>query len=80
MAWNSVKLPAGGKLFKVHRFTFLFNGANFLIEIDEYADGACSGHGEHATDKNFVIESVSGSSVEECLNGLISRIQERNPS
>ena len=77
MEWKSVSLPGSSKLFKVHNFNFLHNGVNFLLEVDEYSDGSFSGHGEHSTDKNFVIESVSGSTLQECLEELIKRVQNR---
>jgi hypothetical protein len=78
MDWKSAKLPAGGKLFKVYNFNFLYQGVNYLLEVDEYADGAFSGHAEHATDHNYVIESVSGKSVADCISGLCSRIEARS--
>lgn len=75
--WKSLKLAPGGKLFKVHTFNLIHNGINFNLEVDEYNDGTFTGHGEHSTDKNFVIESVSGSDMKACLQALIKRIQSR---
>lgn len=77
MNLKSVKVPAGGKLFKVHNFTYMSKGTTFHLEVDEFSDGACTGHGEHSTDKNSFIESVNGKSVEDCLNMLIERISAR---
>lgn len=76
-SWKSIKLPNGSKLFKVHHFTFMFKGVNYALEVDEYTDGLCSGHGEHSTDKNFFIESVSGDSITKCLAELVTKIQNR---
>lgn len=77
MDWKSAKIPLSGKLYKVHTFNFMFKGNNYNLQIDEYADGQCTGHGEHSADKNFVIESVSGSSLSQCLTGLIAKIESR---
>jgi len=78
MEWKAIKLPAGSKLFQVHNFNFLHNGVNYILEVDEYSDGSFTGHGEHATDKNYVIESVSGRTLKICLDALIKRIQDRD--
>lgn len=77
MDWKTVKIPQGGRLFKSHDFTFMYKGVNYHLGIDEYHDGNCSGHGEHSTDKNFFIESVSGKTVAGCLNELIQKIVSR---
>lgn len=77
MDWKTVKVPQGGRLFKIHNFTFMYKGVNYLLEVDEYADGTCSGHGEHSTDKNFIIESVAGKNVLQCLDELIQKIVAR---
>ena len=66
-----------GKLFKVHNYTFMHKGTTYHIEIDEFADGTYTGHGEHSTDKSSVLESVSGSSIKECLESLIQKIESR---
>lgn len=75
MDWKSVKVPGGGKLFKVHNFTLMIKGVNYHLEIDEFADGTFIGHGEHSTDKNSLLESVNGSSVQECLTSLTKKIK-----
>ncbi|SME87879.1 hypothetical protein [Pseudobacteriovorax antillogorgiicola] len=76
MDWNVVKVPEGSKLYRIHKFTYMHSGVNYLLEINE--DGSSwIGHGEHATDKNSVIPSVNGKSVEDCLNQLISSINSR---
>ena len=36
----------GAKLFKVHSFIFIYRGSTFSLEVDEFPDGLCSGHGE----------------------------------
>ena len=77
MNWKSVKVQSGGKLFKVHNFTYMVKGVTYHLEVDEFNDGACTGHGEHSTDKNSFVESVNGPSVEDCLNLLIERISAR---
>ena len=77
MEWKSAKVPSNSKLFKVHRFTYMHKGVNYLLEIDEFSDGSCTGHGEHSTDRNFVIESVSGDSIKESLDALIEKIASR---
>jgi hypothetical protein len=76
--WRKVKLPAGSKLFRVHNFTFMAKGNTYVLEVDEFADGSFSGHGEHSTDKSSVVESVSGTSVGDCLDKLIKKIETRN--
>jgi hypothetical protein len=75
--WKQVKVPAGTKLFKAHSFTFMIKGDSWQLEVDEFSDGTFTGHGEHSTDRNSFIESVSGQTLKECLEGLISRIQSR---
>lgn len=75
--WRNVTLPAGSKLFRVHNFTFMFKGSTFAIEVDEFADGTFTGHGEHSTDKSSVIEPVTCKSMEDCLQELISKIEAR---
>lgn len=77
MDWQKLIIPAGSKLFRMQRFTYMHKGVNYLLEVDEYNNGTCMGHGEKSNDKNFVIESVSGPSMEECLNQLIKKIVER---
>lgn len=77
MDWKAVKLPAGTKMFQVHNFTFVLKSNNYLLEVDEYSDGMFAGYGEHSTDKNFYIQSVSGKSVADCLNSLIEKITSR---
>jgi len=73
--WKNANVGTGCKLFKVHNFTYMDSGTIYHLEIDEFADGSFTGHGEHSTDKSNIIESVNGSSMEECLNGLISKIK-----
>ena len=77
MDWKKAKIPSGGRLFKVHNFTFMRKGVTYHLEVDEYNDGAFTGHGEHSTDKNLMIESVSATSVTECLEALMSKIDKR---
>ena len=77
MEWKKVKVPAGSKLFRNHRFTYMHKGINYRLEVDEFSDGACTGHGVHSTDKNSVIESVSAPSMEQCMQLLISKIESR---
>lgn len=77
MDLKRVKIPAGGKLFKISNFTFMYKGVNYAIEVDEFSDGTFTAHGEHATDKSSVFEPVSGKSVEDCLTTLIGKIQSR---
>ncbi len=78
MDWKKVKTPSGSKLFLVHNFTFMHSGTTYTLEIDEFADGICTGHGEQANDKAQIISSISGKSVGECLEGLIQKIQSRH--
>ena len=77
MEWNKVKVPVGSKIFKNHRFTFMHKGINYRIEIDEFSDGACTGHAVHSTDKNSVIESVSAASLNLTLQAVIVKIEGR---
>lgn len=77
MDWKSAKTPKGARLFKVHHFNFLYNGANYVLELDEYGDGTWSGHAESTADKNFVIESVSGKDMKDCIEVLIAKIESR---
>jgi hypothetical protein len=77
MDWKKINVPAGSKLLKVHNFTYIHKGVNYNLEIDEYSDGRCSGHGEQSIDKNFVIETVSASSVDDCLKQLVDKINSR---
>jgi len=74
MTWKNVKLNSAAKLFKIHNFTYIQAGTTYSLEVDEFADGSFTGHGEHATDKSSVVKSVSGTSLEECLNGLVANI------
>ncbi|MBF0440763.1 MAG: hypothetical protein HQK54_02550 [Oligoflexales bacterium] len=77
MDWKTAKVPQGSKLFKQHNFIYMHKGVTYTLEIDEYHDNSFAGHGENSTDKNFIIESVSGKSVVDCLNGLIQKITGR---
>ena len=77
MDWKTINLAPGSKLYKVHNYNLMHQGTHFSLEIDEFSDETFTGHGEHSTDKNYVIESVSGVSVEDCLENLIKKIQER---
>ena len=76
MDWKKVNVPQGGKLFQVHNFTYMHKGTTYAFEIDEFADGSVSGHGEQANDKSSVLESVSGRSIAECIQNLIDKIQD----
>jgi len=75
MNWNKVTVPDGAKLFQIHDFAYMHKGNTYKLEIDAFADGSFSGHGEHSTDKNHLLASVSGKSIEECLNALIKNIK-----
>ncbi|MBM4251307.1 MAG: hypothetical protein FJ146_05010 [Deltaproteobacteria bacterium] len=75
MNWKAVVRPEGSKLFKVHTFTYVYKGSNYHLEVDEFADGTCTGHGEHSTDKNTVLASVSANNIEGCLSALIKNIK-----
>lgn len=75
MDWKKTKIPDGGKLFKVHNFTFMMKGTTYQLSVDEFSDGTFTGHGEHSTDKNTVLESVSGKSLEECVSTLIKNVK-----
>lgn len=75
MSWKKVTLPEGAKLFQAHTFTYMHKGVTYHLEVDEFADGTYTGHGEHSTDKNSFLESVSGKSVEDCLAALIKSIK-----
>lgn len=77
MNWKAVKVAGGAKLFKVHNFTYMVKGVTYHLEVDEFHDGSCTGHGEHSTDKNSFVESVNAKSVEDCLNLLVERIAAR---
>lgn len=77
MNWDSVRLPEGSKLLRIHRFTYMHQGVNYVFEVNEMGPGSWIGHGEHATDQNSVIPSVNGATLEECLNQLISKIESR---
>jgi hypothetical protein len=77
MDWKNVKVPAGCRLFRGHTFTFMRKGVTYNLGIDEYSDGSFTGHGEHSTDKNLVIEAVNGVSLADCVNALIAKIEKR---
>ena len=51
MSWKTVKVPSGAKLFQVHNFTYMTKGVTYHLEIDEFQDGACTGHGEQNQSK-----------------------------
>lgn len=72
--WKKVKLPDGAKIFKVHNFAVMHKGATYHIEVDEFADGSFSGHGEHSTDKSTVLKTVNGRTLEDCLTSLLSSL------
>jgi hypothetical protein len=76
--WKSAKLPSGTKLFRVHNFNLIHSGVNYILEVDEYSDGTFTGHGEHSTDKNYVIQSVSATSMKKCVEALVQKIQDRH--
>ena len=78
MDWNSVKIPEGSKLFRIHRFNLLHHGVNYLLEVNELSPTNWVGHGEQATDQSSVIPSVAGISLEDCMNKLIEKISKRN--
>ncbi len=77
MDWKATKVPEGSKLFRIHRFNFLHQGINYLFELNELGPTVWVGHGEHATDQSSVIPSVTASTMEECLNKLIEKINKR---
>jgi len=75
--WQKVNIDSGSKLFKVHVFTYMHAGVIYALEINEFSDGTCTGHGEHSTDKSNVVEPVNGPSVRECVQALVDRIGKR---
>jgi hypothetical protein len=75
MNWKKVTLAEGARMFKVHNFTYMYKGATYHMEVDEFMDGTFTGHGEHSTDKSSVLESVSGKCVEDCLLALVQKIK-----
>ena len=75
MNWKKVSLTDGAKLFKVHSFAYDFKGSTYHLEVDEYADGNFTGHGEHSADKNRHLASVTSKSLEDCLNALIKSVK-----
>ena len=75
MDWKKTKVPDGAKLFKMHNFTFMLKGVTYHLQVDESADGTFTGHGEHSTDKNTILASVSGKSVEECVATLVRNVK-----
>lgn len=77
MNWKAIKVHNGAKLFKIHNFTYMVKGTTYALEIDEYYDGSFTGHGEHSTDKNSFVESVTAKSMEECMEQLLQRIGAR---
>ena len=79
MGWKDIKVDSGSKLFRVHNFTFIHKGQNYLLEVDESGAGQCVGFGEHSTDKNFFIDSVSAKTVDECVEQLVKKICARDP-
>ncbi len=77
MDWKGVKIPKGNRIFRSHKFTYMHGGSNFIIEIDEGLDGASTGHSELSTDSSGIVPSVSGSSVQACLQAVIEKIKEK---
>lgn len=77
MNWKAIKVHSGAKLFKVHNFTYMVKGSTYHLEIDEYQDGSFTGHGEHSTDKNSFVESVTAKTIEDCMEQLLQRIGAR---
>lgn len=75
MDWKKVKIPDGAKIFQAHSFTVMHKGINYQVEVDEFADGSFSGHGEHSTDKSTLLPSASGKSLEECLSNLLAALK-----
>jgi hypothetical protein len=77
MSWKQVKIAQNCKLMQVHNFTYLHKGTAFQFEVDEYLDGAFTGHGEQTNDKSFFVEPVTAKSLNECLQSLIDRVEKR---
>lgn len=77
MNWKAIQIPEGSKLFRIHKFTYMHQGVNYLIEVNEMGEGSWIGHGEHSTDQNSVIPSVNGSSLEDCVDQLLRKIESR---
>jgi hypothetical protein len=76
--WKDASIPDGSKLFRSHVFTFMHGGNTFALEIDEFKDASFTGHGEHTIDKSCVIESVSGTSIKDCIEKLAKKIETRS--
>ena len=77
MTWKQIAVLPGGKLFKMHQFTYMVKGVTYQLEVDEFADSSFTGHGQHATDRNNIVESVNGKSIDECLTQLVAKIGQR---
>ncbi|MBC7660351.1 MAG: hypothetical protein H7249_11685 [Chitinophagaceae bacterium] len=78
MDWKALIIPEGSQLFAIHRLNFIHQGVNYVLELNEHGPTNWIGHGEQATDQNIVIQSVNGTTLEDCLNKLIDRIHKRN--
>lgn len=77
MDWDKVKVSANGKLSKLHNFMYMVGGKNFILEINEYADGRFVGYAELTNDDSFQFEPANGASVEECVSKLISVVEKK---
>lgn len=78
MSWKNISLKQGCKLFISHNFTYMSAGQNFSLCVDEYNNGQYIGHGEHSTDKNNVVESITAPTMEGCLESLIAKIESKS--
>ena len=78
MNWANIKLPDGCKLFRIHKFSYMSKGINYVFEINEVSENSFIGYGEQATDSNSVLETVNGDSIESCLNGLIANVEKKS--
>lgn len=74
MDMTGLNIPKGAKLIKIHKYLYMHNGSSYNLEVDEYSDGMFAGHGEHAADESQQLKSVTGKTLNECLQPLIDNI------
>lgn len=76
--WTQVKVKDREKLYKMHHFLFMKDGHSFDIEIQESLQGDFTAHADNTTDPHDAIKSLGGSTLQSCLQAMITFLESRS--
>jgi len=76
-SWKSVTISERERLFRISNYLFVSQGRSYSIEVQEAPDGTFLAHGENTSDPHDVLRSVTGTTMQECLQAIVDQIERR---